>query len=71
VRRSRAAAAGSDGSLRRPSGSRAAPGGDLVLFYDSGAPFFNGIVRIGEFDGDIVALARQGNDLSTTIARVE
>src|SRR5829696_3535110 len=28
-----------------------APDGDLVFYYDSDAPFFNGIVRIGEFDG--------------------
>ena len=30
-----------------------APGGDLVLYYDDDAPYFDGIVRIGEFDGDL------------------
>jgi hypothetical protein len=29
-----------------------APGGDLVFYYDSDAPFFNGIVRIGELHGE-------------------
>ena len=29
-----------------------APDGDFVLYYDDHAPFWNGIVRIGEFDGD-------------------
>jgi hypothetical protein len=48
-----------------------APGGDLVFYYDSDAPFFNGIVRIGEFDGDIDALERQGDDFSVTIERSE
>ena len=30
-----------------------APGGDFVLYYDNDAPYFDGIVRIGEFDGDM------------------
>ena len=46
-----------------------APDGDLVLYYDSDAPFFNGIVRIGEFDGDMDALERQSDDFSVTIER--
>ena len=40
-----------------------APGGDFVLYYDSGAPYFDGIVRIGEFDGDMNALKRQSDAL--------
>ena len=44
-----------------------APGGDLVLYYDDGAPYFDGIVRIGEFDGDLDALERQGDDVEITI----
>ena len=35
-----------------------APDGDLVFYYDSDAPFFNGIVRIGEFDGEMDAIER-------------
>jgi hypothetical protein len=46
-----------------------APGGDLVFYYDSDAPFFNGIVRIGEFDGEMDAIERQGGDFSVTIER--
>jgi hypothetical protein len=48
-----------------------APGGDLVFYYDSDAPFFNGIVRIGEFDGEMDAIERQRDDFSVTIERVE
>jgi hypothetical protein len=46
-----------------------APGGDLVFYYDIDAPFFNGIVRIGEFDGDIDAIERQSEDFTVTIER--
>ena len=46
-----------------------APGGDLVFYYDSDAPFFNGIVRIGEFDGEMDAIERQREDFSVTIER--
>ncbi len=46
-----------------------APDGDLVLYYDDDAPFFNGIVRIGEFDGELAAIERLGVDYSVTIAR--
>ena len=48
-----------------------APDGDLVFYYDSDAPFFNGIVRIGEFDGEMDALERQSDDFSVTIERAE
>jgi hypothetical protein len=46
-----------------------APGGDLVFYYDSDAPFFNGIVRIGEFDGELDAIERQSRDFTVTIER--
>lgn len=48
-----------------------APGGDLVLYFDSEAPFFNGIVRIGEFDGGMDAIERQSEDFSVTIERAQ
>jgi hypothetical protein len=48
-----------------------APDGDLVFYYDSDAPFFNGIVRIGEFDGEMDAIERQRDDFSVTIEHVE
>jgi hypothetical protein len=48
-----------------------APDGDLVFYYDSDAPFFNGIVRIGEFDGELDAIERQGENFSVTIERAE
>jgi NAD(P)-dependent dehydrogenase (short-subunit alcohol dehydrogenase family) len=44
-----------------------APDGDLVFYYDSDAPYFNGIVRIGEFDGEMDAIEGQGEDFSATI----
>jgi hypothetical protein len=47
------------------------PDGDLVLYYDSDAPFFNGIVRIGEFDGDMDAIERQSESFRVTIERAE
>ena len=46
-----------------------APDGDLVFYYDSDAPFFNGIVRIGEFDGEMAAIERQSEDFTVTIER--
>jgi hypothetical protein len=46
-----------------------APGGDLVFYYDSDAPFFNGIVRIGEFDGEMDAIERQSDAFTVTIER--
>ena len=48
-----------------------APDGDLVFYYDSDAPFFNGIVRIGEFHGTMDAIARQTENFSVTIERAE
>jgi hypothetical protein len=48
-----------------------APGGDLVFYYDSDAPFFNGIVRIGEFDGETDAIERQSEEFTVTIERGE
>src|SRR3954453_21127826 len=35
-----------------------APDGDLVLYYDDAAPYWNGIVRVGEFDGAMAAVER-------------
>jgi hypothetical protein len=48
-----------------------APDGDLVFYYDSDAPFFNGIVRIEEFDGEMDAIERQSDHFSITIERAE
>jgi hypothetical protein len=48
-----------------------APDGDLVLYYDADAPFFDGIVRIGEFDGGSDVLERQEGGFSITIERAE
>jgi hypothetical protein len=45
-----------------------APDGDLVLYYGD-VGFWNGIVRIGEFDGDMNAIERQSKDISVTIDR--
>jgi hypothetical protein len=44
-----------------------APGGDLVLYHDDEAPEFPGIVRIGRFDGDLDALARQDDEFEATV----
>jgi hypothetical protein len=48
-----------------------APGGELVVYYYSDAPFFIGIVGIGEFDGEIDAIERQSADFSVTIELAE
>jgi hypothetical protein len=48
-----------------------APDGDLVFYYNSDAPFFNGIVRIGEIDVTAAAFERQSEDFSVTIERAE
>ena len=48
-----------------------APDGDLVFYYDSDAPYFNGIVRIGEFDGDVDAIDRQSDDFGVTVDRAD
>jgi hypothetical protein len=43
----------------------------LVFYYDSDAPLFNPIVRIGEFDVAAAAFERQRDDFSVTIERAE
>ena len=48
-----------------------APGGDLVLYHDNDAPYFDGIVRIGEIDGDMQAITRLPEDSRVTIERAE
>ena len=48
-----------------------APDGDLVFYYDDGAPFFDGIVRLGEFEGDADALERQNEDVEATISEAD
>ena len=48
-----------------------APDGDLVFYYDSDAPFFNGIVRIGEFDGELDAIESQSENFSATVERAD
>jgi hypothetical protein len=48
-----------------------APGGDLVLYHDDEAPEFPGIVRIGELDGDLLALARQDGEFEATVELAE
>jgi hypothetical protein len=45
-----------------------APDGDLVFYYGD-VGFWNGIARIGEFDGDMDAIERQSDDFSVTIER--
>ena len=44
-----------------------APDGDLVLYYDDDAPYLDGIVRIGEFDGDMSAVERLPEGARVTI----
>jgi hypothetical protein len=44
-----------------------APAGDLVFYYDDAAPAFDGIVRIGQLDGNIEALRRQSANVTITI----
>lgn len=46
-----------------------APDGDLVLYYDDAAPYWNGIVRIGELHGDIAAVKRLPEATPVTIER--
>ena len=48
-----------------------APGGDFVLYYNNDAPYFDGIVRIGEIDGDVQPITRLPEDSSVTIERAE
>jgi hypothetical protein len=44
-----------------------APDGDLVLYYDDAAPYWNGIVRIGELEGDLAAAKRLPEGTRVTI----
>ncbi len=46
-----------------------APGGDLVFYYDDDAPYWRGIVRIGEFDSGMDEIERQSENFSVTIER--
>jgi hypothetical protein len=45
-----------------------APDHDLVLYYDD-APAFDGIVRIGDIDGDVETLERWSGDFQATVER--
>jgi hypothetical protein len=47
------------------------PGGDLVFYYDAAAPYFDGIVRIGEVDGNVDAIRQQDGDVRITIERAD
>jgi hypothetical protein len=47
-----------------------APDGDLVFYYGD-VGFWNGIVRIGELDGEMDAIERQNDDFDVTIERAE
>jgi hypothetical protein len=44
-----------------------APDGHLVLYYDDAAPYWNGIVRIGELHGDMAAVKRLPEGTRVTI----
>jgi hypothetical protein len=46
------------------------PDGNLVFYYGD-VGFWNGIVRIGEFDGEMDAIERQSDDFSVTTERAE
>jgi hypothetical protein len=46
-----------------------APDNDLVLYYDDDAPAFDGIVRIGQIDGDFEALRRLEGDFEAAVER--
>ena len=43
-----------------------APDGNLVLYYGD-VSYWTGIMRIGEFDGDMQAVAQQSGDFSATV----
>jgi len=47
-----------------------APDGDLVLYYGD-VGYWTGIMRIGEFDGDVQAVARPSGDFSATVELVQ
>jgi len=46
-----------------------APDNDFVLYYDDDAPAFDGIVRIGQINGDVEALQRPSGDFEATVER--
>jgi hypothetical protein len=46
-----------------------APDGDFVLYYDDDAPYFDGIVRIGELGGDVEPISQLPDGASVTIER--
>jgi hypothetical protein len=48
-----------------------APGGNFVLYYDDDAPYFEGIVRIGHFNGDMAPVERLPEGSSATIERAQ
>lgn len=47
-----------------------APSNDLVLYYGD-VGYFNGIVRIGQFDGSVDAIASQTGDFTARIERTQ
>ena len=47
-----------------------APAGDLVFYYDD-VGYFTGIVRIGQFDGDMDAIRSQTGDFTARIELVK
>ena len=46
------------------------PTGNLVFYYDD-VGFFNGIVRLGQFNGSVEAIANQSGDFTATIELVK
>jgi hypothetical protein len=46
-----------------------APDGDLVLYYDDAAPQWDGIVRLGEVQGDLSAVSQLPQAARVTIER--
>ena len=47
------------------------PDGDLVFYYDDGAPFFDGICVSEKSEGDDDALERQNEDVEATISEAD
>jgi hypothetical protein len=47
-----------------------APDGNLVLYYGD-VGYWTGIMRIGEFDGDMRAIAEQSGDFTATVDRAQ
>ncbi|MDQ2673780.1 MAG: cyclophilin-like fold protein [Chloroflexota bacterium] len=46
------------------------PSGDLVFYYED-VGYFTGIVRLGQFDGSVDAIARQTGSFTARIERAE